>query len=40
MKNSPNQDTVNHFSSEDCVAIAKLEDEIAKGSKELEGLLK
>jgi len=38
MKNPPNQNTANHSSSKDF--IAKLEDEIAKGRKEREGLLK
>jgi hypothetical protein len=40
MKNPPNQNTANHSSSKDFNVTSKLEDEIAKGRKELEGLLK
>jgi hypothetical protein len=40
MKKSPAQSTVIHGSSKNCNFTSKLEDEIAKGRKELEGLLK
>jgi hypothetical protein len=41
MKKSPNQDTAKHYASKNCAIISqsKLEDEITKGRKELEGLL-